>query len=245
VEVPAAEARPAKPAAPKALRHPPRVLSGIQPTLHLHLGHYLGAIRHQIDLHHEYPFRSFCLIADYHALVRRLPPTEVRNGVVAVATAFLAFGLDPVKAYLFRQSDVPAICELAWILSTFTPFGSVGRMPTFKTREDEQTAALLQYPILQAADILSMRATIIPAGRDQKLHIELTEKLAERFNKHVHRAVFPIPKSRLSATGTVKGTDGKKMHTGAGNQIELFRRYDYIKDRVNAIETKPVRRGDL
>jgi tryptophanyl-tRNA synthetase len=226
------------------LRYPPRVLSGIQPTCHLHLGHYFGAIRHQIDLHHEYPFRTFCLIADYHALVRRLPPDEVREGVVSVATAYLAFGLDPVKAVLYRQSDVPAICELSWILSTLTPSAAVMRIPSFKRKNvADQTAGLLAYPILQTADILSVRATIIPAGLDQQLHIELADFLAVRFNKHVGQSLFPPPKVRFSAAPIVLGTDGKKMHVGGANQIELFRRYDYLKARVNSIVTGSAKLG--
>lgn len=221
-----------------SLDYPPRVLSGIQPTRGAHLGHYFGALKHHIDLHHEYPGQSFFLIADYHALTRGKEPKVVSEGSIEIATIYLSLGLDPTKAVLFRQSDVPAVCELSWILSCLTPFGWLTRAPVFKSAPvNDRSAGLLAYPVLQAADIFSVQATIVPVGQDQLPYIETARNLALRFNRKFSSPFFPVPEPKLSPYPIVKGTDGRKMHPSYDNRIFLFDRFDRLRESVASIKT--------
>jgi len=216
----------------------PRVLSGIQPTRGVHLGHYFGAIRHHIQLHHEYPGECFFFVADYHALTRGKDPDIVSEGTLELATSYLALGLDPEKAIFFRQSDVPAICELGWILSCLAPVGLLARSPVFKNaKARDRSAGVLSYPVLQAADIFSVQATLVPVGKDQLPALEIARDLADKFNTRFGSFIFPLPEPRMSPYPLIKGTDGRKMHPGYNNRIHLFDSYSKLRSKVNSILT--------
>src|SRR2546423_377420 len=197
-----------------------RILSGVQPSGKLHLGNYFGAIRQHIELQHE--GECFYFIADYHALTpprgtaERLsidapkaqrPAALLRQFTYDVALDYLALGLDPEKATFFRQSDVPEVCELAWILSTVTNMGLLERAHSYKDKIDkgiEASVGLFTYPVLMAADILIYRSHIVPVGHDQVQHLEMTADMAGKFNR-AFGEVFPIPDFRLDVGSKVVG----------------------------------------
>jgi len=167
-----------------------RILSGVQPSGKPHLGNYFGAIKQHIALQNE--AESFYFIADYHALTTIQDPQNLRDNVRDVALDYLALGLDPEKAVFFRQSDVPEVAELAWILGTVTGMGLLERAVSYKEKVDkgiEASVGLFTYPVLMAADILIYRSHVVPVGKDQIQHIEMTRDIAERFNR-VYREVF-------------------------------------------------------
>jgi len=227
--------------------YPPRVLSGVQPTAGVHLGHYFGALRQHIQLHHRYPGQTFILIADYHLLTRQRDPAAIRTNTIELATTYLALGLDPLKATLFRQSDVPQCTELAWILSCLTPNGELRRVPSYKAMIENENASsdtlgLLSYPVLMAADIFSVRATIIPVGKDQKPNVEAVRDIARRFNNAYSTDYLPLPEIRLTENHSVPGIDGRKMSTAYDNHILLFERFDQLKEKIKRIPTASVGR---
>ena len=230
-----------------------RILSGIQPTGILHLGNYFGAIRQQIALQDEGECSYF--IADYHALTtireaaeklsnelkKRVDPADLlRQYSNAVAMDYLALGLDPGKATLFRQSDVPEVAELAWILSTVTNTGLLERAHSYKdkiAKGIEPSAGLFIYPVLMAADILIYRSNLVPVGEDQVQHLEMTRDMAGRFNR-AFRDVFPEPQQRLNKLGAkVPGIDGEKMSKSYGNTIEIFAEGNDLKKKIMGIVT--------
>src|SRR5215510_11120575 len=173
-------------------RRRPRILSGVQPSGRLHLGNYFGAIRQHIALQDEGD--CFFFIADYHALTTIQDRRELAENVRSVALDYLALGLDPEKAIFFRQSDVPEVTELAWILSTVTGMGLLERAVSYKDKIDkgiEASVGLFTYPVLMAADILIYRSHVVPVGKDQVQHIEMTRDMAEKFNL-AYAKVFPI-----------------------------------------------------
>ena len=215
----------------------PRILSGVQPSGKLHLGNYFGAIRQHIAFQDE--GECFFFIADYHALTTIQDRRQLSENVRGVALDYLALGLDPEKASFFRQSDIPEVTELAWILSTVTGVGLLERAHSYKdklARGITPSAGLFNYPVLMAADILIYRSNLVPVGQDQVQHIEMTRDMAGSFNG-VYGKVFPLPEWRLDHAPTVPGTDGKKMSKSYGNTIEIFAEGKTLKDSVMRIVT--------
>jgi tryptophanyl-tRNA synthetase len=215
----------------------PRILSGVQPSGKLHLGNYFGAIRQHIALQDE--GECFFFIADYHALTTIQDRRRLAENVRSVALDYLALGLDPDRTAFFRQSDVPEVTELAWILSTVTGMGLLERAHSYKdkvARGLTPSAGLLFYPALMAADILIYRSKIVPVGQDQVQHIEMTRDMAGSFNQ-VYGRIFPLPEARLDREATVPGTDGKKMSKSYGNTIEIFAEGSALKNAVMRIVT--------
>jgi tryptophanyl-tRNA synthetase len=223
-----------------------RILSGVQPSGKLHLGNYFGAIRQHIALQDEN--ECFYFIADYHALTT-LPDLQedpkkraetLRANVRDVALDYLALGLDPDKAAVFRQSDVPEVTELAWILATVTNMGLLERATSYKDKLQNNitpSVGLFTYPILMAADILIYRSHVVPVGQDQVQHLEMTRDMAGYFNNTYKCDVFPRPAERLNQTATVPGIDGRKMSKSYGNTIDLFAEGNALKKTVMSIVT--------
>jgi tryptophanyl-tRNA synthetase len=217
-----------------------RVLSGIQPSGdYLHLGNYFGAIRQQMALAEEH--EALLFIADYHSM------TSVRDGVrrrdftAAVALDYLACGLDPERTILFRQSDVPEVTELAWLLSTVTPMGLLERAHAYKDRIAQGQPAdhgLFAYPVLQAADILLYHSDLVPVGQDQKQHIEMSRDIAQRFNNTYGEDLLVVPEPFIpEEVAVVPGTDGRKMSKSYGNTVAMFATAKEIKKAVMGIVT--------
>jgi tryptophanyl-tRNA synthetase len=215
----------------------PRILSGVQPSGILHLGNYFGAIRQHIALQDE--GECFFFIADFHALTTVQDPSRLRALVQGVALDYLALGLDPEKTAFFRQSDVPEVTELAWILSTVTGMGLLERAHSYKdklARGISANAGLFIYPVLMAADILIYRSNVVPVGQDQVQHIEMTRDMAGYFNQ-TWKKVFPLPEARLDKAPVVPGTDGKKMSKSYGNTIDIFAEGAELKSSVMRVVT--------
>src|SRR5437667_840130 len=214
-----------------------RILSGVQPTGKLHLGNYFGVIKQHIALQNQ--ALCFYFIADYHALTTVRDPQALRQNVRDAALDYLALGLDPKKAVFFRQSDVPEVTELAWILSTVTNMGLMERAVSYKEKVDkgiEASVGLFTYPLLMAADIIIYRAHVVPVGKDQVQHIEMTQDIAGKFNR-AYQEIFPIPGYRLDKEQKVPGVDGKKQTKSYGNTIEIFAEGKPLKKTVMSIVT--------
>ncbi|MFN3199758.1 MAG: tryptophan--tRNA ligase [Bradymonadia bacterium] len=214
---------------------PLRYLSGIQPSGHQHLGNYFGAIRKHVANQDN----AFYFIADYHAMNSTQDAAVLKENVTSLAATYLAFGLDPERATLWRQSDVPEVTELAWMLGTVTTMGLLERAVSYKEkveRGQEAKVGLFTYPVLQAADILAFDADVVPVGKDQSQHLEMTRDMAGYFN----RAFSPVFKSPKTAYGTpelVPGLDGAKMSKSYDNHIPIFLKGKALKKRVMAITT--------
>jgi tryptophanyl-tRNA synthetase len=216
----------------------PRILSGVQPSGKLHLGNYFGAIRQHIALQEE--GECFFFIADYHALTTIQDPAALKANVHAVALDYLALGLDPAKAAFFRQSDIPEVTELAWILSTVTGMGLLERATSYKDKIAKGIApsvGLFTYPVLMAADILIYRSHLVPVGKDQVQHLEMTRDMAGYFNHAFGKEIFPLPNELLDVVPVVPGTDGAKMSKSYGNTIEIFAEGKALKQSVMRIVT--------
>jgi tryptophanyl-tRNA synthetase len=232
---------------------PRRILSGVQPSGKLHLGNYFGAIRQHIALQDE--AQCFYFIADYHALTTleeatrrrlgndRIKPADraatLRENTRDVALDYLSLELDPDKAVFFRQSDVPEVTELAWILSTVTNMGLLERAVSYKEKVEkgiDASVGLFFYPILMAADILIYRSHLVPVGKDQVQHIEMTQDIAGKFNR-TYGDIFPIPDARLDKESKVPGIDGQKMSKSYNNTIDLFAEGKALKKTVMSIVT--------
>src|SRR5262249_55841199 len=199
-----------------------RILSGVQPSGKLHLGNYFGAVKQHIALQDD--GTCFYFIANYHAMTTIQDAQVLRANTHDVALDYLALGLDPAKAVFFRQSDVPEVTELAWILSTVTGMGLLERAVSYKEKIDrgiEASVGLFSYPLLMAADILICRSNVVPVGKDQVQHLEMTRDIAGYFNR-TYTEVFPIPNFRLDKESKVPGVDGQKMSKSYGNTIEIF-----------------------
>jgi tryptophanyl-tRNA synthetase len=221
-----------------------RILSGIQPTGILHIGNYFGMMRPAIALQAE--GEAFYFIADYHALTSVRDPKALRENIRRVALDFLACGLDPERAALFRQSDVPQVTELAWILSTIAPMGLLERSHSYKdklARGMPPSVGLFSYPVLMAADILIYDSDVVPVGKDQKQHIEITRDLAVKINETFGASepdgqIFKLPEPRIqAATEVVPGIDGQKMSKSYGNNIDIFGNEKEMRKRVMSIVT--------
>src|SRR2546426_12039960 len=215
-----------------------RILSGIQPSGVLHIGNYFGMMRPAIALQAE--GEAFYFIAEYHALTSVRDPQALRENSRRVALDFLACGLDPERAALFRQSDVPQVTELAWILSTIAPMGLLERAHSYKdklARGMSPTVGLFSYPVLMAADILIYDSDVVPVGKDQKQHIEITRDLAGKINE-TYGEVFKLPEPRIQTeTEVVPGLDGQKMSKSYGNNIDIFGDEKETRKRVMSIVT--------
>ena len=219
-----------------------RILSGIQPSGILHIGNYFGMMRPAIALQDE--GEALYFIADYHALTSLRDPIALRENSRRVALDFLACGLNPDKAALFLQSDVPQVTELAWILSTVTPVSRLELAHSYKDKVARGAAAaagLFTYPVLMAADILIYDSDIVPVGKDQKQHIEITRDIAARINEtfgSAGKAVSKLPEPRIQAqTEVVPGIDGQKMSKSYGNTIDIFGDEKETRKRVMSIVT--------
>jgi tryptophanyl-tRNA synthetase len=223
-----------------------RILSGVQPSGKLHLGNYFGAIRQHIALQNDND--CFYFIADYHALttIAELQPEKgLRGKTLAeqshnVALDYLALGLDPDKATFFRQSDVPEVTELAWVLATVSGMGLLERAHSYKDKVERGFApsvGLFTYPILMAADILIYRPHLVPVGKDQVQHLEMTRDMAGYFNTAFAADVFPMPMERHDVAHTVPGVDGRKMSKSYGNTIEIFAEGNPLKKTVMGVVT--------
>ena len=215
-----------------------RVLSGIQSSGRLHLGNYLGAMKQHIELQDEH--ECFYFIANYHSLTTVQEPELLRSYTRDVAIDYLAMGLDPAKVCLFRQTDVPEVTELAWILSTVTGKGLLERATSYKDKVAKgitPSMGLFIYPILMAADILIYRSDVVPVGRDQVQHIEMAQDMAGYFNNTFGREVFKIPQPRLNEAEVVPGIDGQKMSKSYGNTIGLFDPPQETRKRIMSIKT--------
>ncbi len=235
---------------PEAPRRPTRALSGIQPTGRFHWGNYFGAIRQYIDLQpsamasatgaNQAVDEAYYFIADLHALTTVRDPARLRSLVHAAAVDLVALGLDPDRAVLFVQSDVPEVTELTWLLMTVTPMGLLERCHAFKDKKNRglpADAGLFTYPVLMAADILAYDATVVPVGEDQVQHIEVCRDLAGTFN-HLYGDVFTLPKPRLVEGGAkVPGTDGQKMSKSYENTIDVFEDPAAQKKKIMRITT--------
>lgn len=210
-----------------------RILSGIQPSGRLHIGNYFGMMKPALELQAE--GQAYLFIANYHALTTVDDPQALREGTMNAALDFLACGLDPDKTVFFRQSDVPEVCELAWLLSTVTPMGLLERCHSYKDKTAKGIApmhALFAYPVLMAADILAYGSNVVPVGRDQKQHVEVTRDIALKFNQKFGE-VFTIPEPRIKDdVAVVPGTDGQKMSKSYGNCIELFGEEKEIRKKI-------------
>lgn len=215
-----------------------RILSGIQPSGEPHLGNYFGAIEQHLRLQNEGD--AFYFIANYHALTTIHDAATLRDLTNDVAATYLALGLDPRKATFFRQSDVPEVTELTWLLSVTTGMGLLERAHSYKdkiARGLTPSLGLFTYPALMAADILIYKSDLVPVGQDQVQHVEIAQDMGQSFNAAFKREVFVRPESRLSATPKVPGTDGAKMSKSYGNAIPIFARGKRLKKIVGAIAT--------
>ncbi len=215
-----------------------RILSGIQPSGKLHVGNYFGMMKPAIELQEQ--GEAFLFIADYHALTSVRDADALRQMTTDVALDFLAAGLDPDKTSFYRQSDVPEVQELAWLLSIVTPMGLLERCHSYKDKIAKGIAAthgLFAYPVLMAADILSVQSTVVPVGRDQKQHVEVTRDIATKFNNR-YGEVFTIPEPFIrDSVAVVPGIDGQKMSKSYDNTLEIFGEPGPLKKRVMKIQT--------
>lgn len=220
------------------LEAPLRVLSGIQPSGRLHIGNYFGAMQQHLQLQAEH--EGFYFIADYHALTSNPDPKDLAQRSLDVAIDYMALGLDTEKTVFWRQSDVPEVVELAWLLSCVTPLGLLQRCVSYKDKVAQGLSpnhGLFAYPVLQAADILIVKSHLVPVGADQKQHIEVTRDIATRFN-NAFGEVFVVPEERIiESVAVVPGTDGRKMSKSYGNTIEIFEPEKSVKKKIMRIVT--------
>jgi tryptophanyl-tRNA synthetase len=216
-----------------------RTFSGIQPSGIVHLGNELGAIRNYVRLQDEYE-AIYCIV-DYHALTSTHDPDVLRERTRDMAASLLALGLDPARCTLFVQSHRPEHTELAWLLATVTPVSWLERTPTYKekreTQPDDINHGLLTYPVLQAADIVIYKASVVPVGRDQAAHLELSREIVRAFN-HRYGETFPEPQAVFTEAPTVLGTDGvRKMSKSVGNTIDVLGPPELIRKQVMSMVT--------
>jgi tryptophanyl-tRNA synthetase len=215
-----------------------RILSGIQPSGSPHLGNYFGMMKPAIEL--QAKGEAFYFIADLHALTTVRDPRELRGNVRELALDFLACGLDPARSVFFRQSDVRAVTELTWVLSTVTPMGLLERCHSFKDKTARGLPAshgLFSYPVLMAADILIYDSDLVPVGRDQKQHLEVTRDIAVKMNE-IYGEIFKLPEASIRGdTAVVPGLDGAKMSKSYHNTIEIFAPEKVLRKKIMGIKT--------
>ena len=215
-----------------------RLLSGVKPTGRPHIGNYFGAMRQFVEFEKDYD--SFFMIADYHALNGIQSREEMHANILGVAMDYLAIGLDPKKSVIFKQSDVSAHTECAWVFNTITTMPFLMRAHAFKDAEAKNkdiNVGTFDYPLLMAADILLYDTDVVPVGQDQKQHVEIARDTAEKFNR-IFGETFKLPKEMiLEGVAVVPGTDGQKMSKSYGNTIPLFAEKDEIVKSVMSIVT--------
>ncbi|MCE9581969.1 MAG: tryptophan--tRNA ligase [Planctomycetes bacterium] len=215
-----------------------RVLSGVQPSGRPHIGNYFGAMRQNVELSRSSD--AFIFIANYHAMTSIRDRKVLAEYTDGLARDYLALGLDAERSAFYRQSDVPEVCELAWILTTVTPMGLLERCVSYKDKVEKGIPAdhgLFAYPVLMAADILIVKSTTVPVGADQKQHVEVARDIAIKFN-NTHGNIFPLPNERiLPEVAAVPGVDGQKMSKSYGNTIEPFEDEKSLRKKVMAIKT--------
>ncbi len=232
------------------------VLTGITTTGTPHLGNYVGAIRPTVAASHDTSVQSFYFLADYHSLVKNQDPERLRQSSLEVAASWLALGLDTDQAVFYRQSDIPEIPELTWILSSITAKGLMNRAHAYKAAvaENEEagdrdpdkgiTMALFGYPVLMTADILMFHATKVPVGRDQKQHVEMARDIAQRFN-HIYGDTFTLPEAVIDDnTAVLSGLDGRKMSKSYNNTIPLFAPSKKLRKLIMKIKTNSLEPGE-
>jgi tryptophanyl-tRNA synthetase len=217
----------------------PRIFSGIQPSGIVHLGNDLGAIRNYVRLQFEYE-AIYCIV-DYHALTSTHDGDLLRSRTREMAASLLALGLDPERCTLFVQSHRPEVTELAWLLATVTPVSWLERTPTYKEKKelqsDDVNHGLLTYPVLQAADIVIYKASLVPVGKDQAAHLELSREIVRAFNAR-YGETFPEPQAVFTQAPTVLGTDGvRKMSKSVGNTIDVLAPPEVIRKQVMSMVT--------
>ena len=232
-----------------------RVLTGITTTGTPHLGNYVGAIRHAIEASAAADRESFFFLADYHALIKCPDPAQVRRSTLEIAATWLALGLDTDRAVFYRQSDIPEIPELAWILSCSAAKGLMNRAHAYKAAVQANAEAgqepdfgvsmgLFSYPVLMAADILMFRAHDIPVGRDQIQHVEMARDIAQRFNHNVAE-LFVLPRARVDDdVAVLQGLDGRKMSKSYNNTIPLFEGEKKLRKAINRVKTNLLEPGE-
>jgi tryptophanyl-tRNA synthetase len=226
----------------------PRIFSGIQPSGVVHLGNDLGAIRNYVRLQHEYE-AIYCIV-DYHALTSTHDGAILRQRTREMAASLLALGLDPDRCTLFVQSHRPEVTELAWLLTTVTPVSWLERTPTYKEKKqsqpDDVNHGLLTYPVLQAADIVIYKASMVPVGKDQAAHLELSREIVRAFNSR-YGETFPEPLAVYTEAPIVLGTDGvRKMSKSVGNTIDILASPDVIRKQIMSMvtDTQRILRSD-
>ena len=214
-----------------------RILSGIQPSGALHLGNYFGMMRPAIELQDK--GEALYFIADYHSMTSLTDANERRKNTLDVALDFLACGLDPKKSVFFKQSDVPEVTELAWLLTTLTPMAMLENAHSYKDKIAKGIApmhGLFAYPVLMASDILIYDSNVVPVGKDQKQHVEITRDIAIKFN-NTYGETFVVPKEQIREdTAVVPGTDGDKMSKSYGNTIEIFGDEKSLRKKIMGIQ---------
>jgi tryptophanyl-tRNA synthetase len=221
-----------------------RIFSGIQPSGELHIGNYLGAVKNWTLLQDTHPGAIYCVV-DYHAITGTYDPAVLRARRWGMAKSLLAAGVDPAKATVFMQSDVPEHTELSWIFTTIVPLGDLERQTQYKDKSSKLEsipAGVLMYPVLQAADILLYRADSVPVGEDQVQHLELARDTARKWNAKFGVEYFPEPKPLLTPTRRIMGLDGSaKMSKSLGNTIGLLETDDEIWQKLRPAMTDPQR----
>jgi tryptophanyl-tRNA synthetase len=220
-----------------------RVFSGIQPSGELHIGNYLGAVKRWVALQAQH--ECFFCIVDYHAVTQDYEVAALERRTLEMATSLLAAGIDPERAVLFVQSHVPEHTELAWVFTTVTPVGELERMTQFKDkaqRQESVLAGIMNYPVLQAADVLLYRASLVPVGEDQVQHVELMREIARKWNARYGEGFFPEPQALVGEAKRILGLDGQaKMSKSLGNTIGLLDEPEVIWQRLRPAVTDPAR----
>ena len=232
-----------------------RVLTGITTTGTPHLGNYVGAIRPAIEASRDEGTEAYLFLADFHALIKNQDPDQVAQSSREIAATWLALGLDPLQTFFYRQSDIPEIAELSWILSCSAAKGLMNRAHAYKAALQANEAAgedpdfgvtmgLFSYPILMAADILIFNAHKVPVGRDQIQHVEMARDIAQRFNHH-YGEIFTLPEAVTDEhVAILQGLDGRKMSKSYGNTIALFGTPKQLQKSINKIKTNLLEPGD-
>ena len=218
-----------------------KIFSGVQPTGNLHLGNYLGAIKNFVELNNDKENECIFCVVDLHAITVKQNPKELRNNIRETVATFVASGINPQKSIIFNQSKVSAHSEAAWILSCVARMGWLNRMTQFKEKagKDKEKASigLYSYPVLMAADILLYDAEVVPVGKDQLQHIEITRDVAARFN-HQMGDTFVLPQAKIQENEQyIPGTDGQKMSKSRNNTINIFLPQKKLRKQIMGIQT--------
>lgn len=221
------------------------LVSGVQTSGELHIGNYFGAIKQMVELVNSGKYESYIFLADYHSMTTLIDKKERNQKILETAATYLACGFDKKKVVIFKQSDVPVVTELSWILGTVTPLPMLFLSHAFKDKERDKenekkdvNLGLLSYPVLMAADILLYDADIVPIGKDQEQHLEIAREIAGKYNRAYNTSTFKYPKGySIKEAETIPGIDGNKMSKSKGNGIAMFASPEEIKKKVMSIKT--------